>query len=116
MQSKSELPNAKRESQSTCDLMTSPYEFFKIACLSTKKSPDSRRKLENAIEHLASELREDPTVPADPHDGNMPLAASLLEDAAIELPGTHCAFRGCSWSSHSHSKLMPHLMENIEFR
>ena len=52
--------------------------------------PDKRSRLEAAIENLAGLLREEPTIPADGRDPQLPCEAALLEDAAVELPQKHC--------------------------
>ena len=59
--------------------------------------PNKRRKLEAARQHVAKQLREEPTVPADVDDPQVPCKADLPEDAAVELPQEHCDFRGGSW-------------------
>ena len=48
-------------------------------------------------------------MPADPEDPAKPWAAALLEDAAVQLPKKHCAFRGCGWSGSEEEERMAHL-------
>jgi len=86
-------------------------EFFVFTQMDAAKSPDARSQLELAIENLAKQLREDPTIPADPNDANKPDELALREDVAVQLPLKHCAFRGCSWESDFAADLIPHLEE-----
>ena len=54
-------------------------------------------------------MREVPTVPADPLDPGKPWAAAFREDAAVELPKKHCAFKGCLWKGSLDETLLRHL-------
>ena len=85
--------------------------FFKVSCLDASMSPDARCKLDAETDKLANELRDHPTLPADPQDANKPSATALREDAAVELPAKHCAFRGCLWTGRYQSELDRHLMQ-----
>ena len=98
--------------------MASPHEFFAVSCLDESSSPDSRCRIEAETAKLALQLRDDPTVPADPRNPNLPLASAFRQDAAVQLPAKHCAFRGCLWTSseswHVYGQsnmLVSHLME-----
>ena len=72
-------------------------DFYALRCMSSEESPDPRCALEAAIDALAAQLREDPTLPADANNGGVPSCAALREDAAVQLPAKHCAFAGCTW-------------------
>ena len=73
-------------------------QFYEVRALS-EESPDARSRLESAIVEVASALREDPTIPADPQESTLPWGAATREDVGLVLPSKHCAFRGCSWWS-----------------
>ena len=60
--------------------------YYDVRCMCAVESPDSRCQLESSLLELASVLRDDPTVPADPEEPNAPLSAALLEDAAVFYP------------------------------
>lgn len=70
-------------------------QFYEVRALS--ESPDARSRLESAIVHVASALREDPTIPADPQESTLPWGAATGDDVGLVLPTKHCAFRGCLW-------------------
>eukprot|EP00972_Heterocapsa_arctica_P110613 16286482-Heterocapsa_arctica.AAC.1 len=75
-----------------------------------EESKDPRFRLDLALQHLAGQLRPQPTLPA--HDDNAadgPWDAALLEDAAVQLPAKHCAFRGCAWAGPNDAALALHL-------
>ena len=55
--------------------------FFAISCLSAEDSPDARCKLELRLEELSAAIRDEPTVPADGLDEDMPSREALLEDS-----------------------------------
>ena len=74
-----------------------------------KLSPYPRARIEEELEKLSRCLREEPTVPADPGDLEKPWAAALLEDAAVQLPKKHCAFKGCAWIGSSDEELYAHV-------
>ena len=85
--------------------------FFSIACLEEGSSPDPRSQLESEIQVLCDQMRDDPTLPADPEDATQPSRAALREDAAVELPPKHCAFKGCAWSGTTDAELVTHLSQ-----
>eukprot|EP00959_Pyramimonas_sp_CCMP1952_P281365 5881579-Pyramimonas_sp.AAC.1 len=72
-------------------------------------SNDPRRAREGAVATAAKLLREMPTAPADPEDPNKPWGTALVENDAVELPPTHCAFRGCTWTGVDESELLNHV-------
>ena len=84
-------------------------QFYRISCLDSDKSPDDRRKVEDALHNLSLALREDPTLPGDPEDASQPFEAAYAEDAAIQLPIKHCAFQHCSWEGDTDRALLDHL-------
>ena len=86
-------------------------QCFSLKCMDAKLSPDPRCIREAAIKKVAEDLRNLPTVQADPEDPSKPFAAALLEDAGIESPAKHCAFAGCQWTGAEEAELMQHLME-----
>ena len=88
----------------------SPQEGFPgIWCLPSGESLDPRARIDAELEVLSECLREEPTVPADPEDKTQPWAAALLEDAAVQLPQKHCAFRGCGRHFNNESERRGHL-------
>ena len=54
---------------------------------------------------------QEPTVPADPDDASKPWAIAMVEDAAVQLPRAHCAFKGCAWSGDTDDEREQHLEE-----
>ena len=74
----------------------SPF-LFVVRCLAQEQSPDPRSELEVALSELASAIRQDPTVPADPDHNEGPLKAVFDDNQAVLLPPKHCAFKGCMW-------------------
>ena len=85
---------------------------YKLGCLPQSQSPDPRVRLEDALRRLSEELRRHPTIPADPENPMEPLDAALREDAAIQLPFKHCAFKGCAWEGETDEALHAHLCHN----
>ena len=72
-------------------------DHFIVRAMSPQDTPDKvRGNLDNALQTLASLMRECPTLPADPQDPTRHLAHSKSSDCALKLPQSHCAFRGCS--------------------
>ena len=71
--------------------------YFRMRCLA--QSPHPRAALEQALETLSGELRQCPTLPADPEDQERPWMAARSEESAVLLPAKHCAFRSCDWCS-----------------
>ena len=72
-------------------------------------STDPRRARERAVAEAAKMIRACPGVPCDPADAQVPWAMALAEDVAVELPPTHCAFRGCRWSGPTETQLLEHV-------
>ena len=62
------------------DIAASPFYNLRVS----EKSPDPRVNLELALETVADQLRDVPTVPADPADATLPDAAALQEDCAVQ--------------------------------
>ena len=61
-------------------------DFFTVRCMPDTQSPDARCKLEAALVCISEEIRQHPTVPADPNQPTQPYAAALREDIAVPLP------------------------------
>ena len=79
--------------------------FFKLR--TSMHSHDPRRRLEDALDALADAFRTAPTLPElPPHTYD----AAFRDDVAIQLPRTHCAFRGCGATFGSHERLLDHLV------
>ena len=70
---------------------------------------DTMREKMDAQLALASQLRTDPTVPADPSNLERPAALALRNDCAVQLPPKHCAFRHCGWWGDTDTALLAHL-------
>jgi hypothetical protein len=85
--------------------------FYRISALPSgdPSHGDLRDLLQQALELVGENLREHPTLPSDPLDAEVANAQALLEDAAVELPVTHCAFAGCSRRCGSSEELSKHL-------
>ena len=85
----------------------SSTEFYQISTLGTDNDDavhgDRRDLLHAALALVAENLREESTLPANPADPEMVDADALREDIAVELPITHCAFRGCAHTFASRS-------------
>ena len=103
------LPNAVVPTTDEVDQSTPLAGFYKLACMSPEQSPDPRCKVEVAVRALASQLRTDPTVPADPSNLERPAAVALRNDCAVQLPPKHCAFRHCGWWGDTDTALLAHL-------
>ena len=71
-------------------------DFYEVRALS-ENSPDSRNHVDKAIAELASALREEPTIPADPQKTKLPWSTATEKDLGLVLPPKHCAFSGCLW-------------------
>ena len=85
--------------------------FYRISALPSgdPSHGDLRDLLQQALELVGENLREHPTLPSDPLDAEVADAQALLEDAAVELPVTHCAFAGCTRRCGSSEELSKHL-------
>ena len=46
--------------------------YYHVRCMPTTDSPDPRCKLEAALVAIADALRDEPTVPGDPHSLDVP--------------------------------------------
>ena len=90
---------------------TSSAGYFAVEAMPRSLSPDPRCVLEHALEILAAQLRPDPTLPADTADPAQASRAALLEDAAVQLPRKHCAFKRCVWCGPTDADLHAHLVE-----
>ena len=51
-------------------------------------SPDRRCHWEGAVAQLADNVRDDPTLPADPETPDRPWSLALREDISVKLPST----------------------------
>ena len=76
-----------------------------------KDSADPRRVLESGIEALAKELRDLPTLPAQPNNSREPLHDATRRDMAVELPCKHCAFQNCKASYACDADLLEHIYD-----
>ena len=94
-----------------CKTDVSASVFYKIAALPSgdENHGDPRDSLQQALELVSENIREDPTLPCDPLDAQRADPDALREDAAIELQSTHCAFVGCARSFESGAQLSQHL-------
>ena len=70
-----------------------------------------RADLEDALLSLSHVLRVCPTLPADPKDLTRHLPESKRLDCAMELPNSHCAFSGCTWTVSTTDDLIKHLQQ-----
>ena len=88
--------------------------FYKISALPTgdTSSGDQRDILQEALELVGANLREDPALPGDPSDAEQADQDALREDAAIELQPAHCAFLGCARTFASGCELSNHLQSD----
>ena len=86
-----------------------PQSGWTINVLAAEVSPDPRRKLEEAISEIASQIREKPTLPPDSQNPSEPF---LDGDKAVPLPQKHCAFSGCVWFGTTDDELQTHLLRN----
>ena len=103
------MPKRPAETKAMTSANSTEQPMFAIRTVDKAQSPDPRSKLEVAIVDLARLLRNDPTVPGDGADPSQPCRAPLLEDAALELPAKHCAFRGCLWQGATSVEQISHL-------
>ena len=85
--------------------------YYILKSMSAIDSPDPRCKVEGAIAELAAQLREHATLPADPEDPTRPWHAALREDAAVQLPQKHCAFKKCTWEGTTDAELLRHVSD-----
>ena len=99
---------AEVESEVGAAAMDETQEWFFVARVDPQ-SKDPRRERETAVAEAAKLLRACPGVPGDPEDPDVPWAKALDEDDAVELPPTHCAFRGCRWSGATEDDLLEHV-------
>ena len=60
---------------------------------------------------LSKLLRVCLTLPADPKGPTRHLPESKCLDGAIELPNSHCAFSGCTWTGSSADDLITQLQQ-----
>ena len=86
------------------------FDHFIVRPMSPQDTPDQvRAQLDNALQDLASKIRQFPTLPADPQDPTHHLTQSKSSDCALQLPAAHCAFHGCSWTGSDDEALVLHL-------
>ena len=71
---------------------------YNLRCLPCGVSEDPREILHAAVLTLASHLRDQPTVPANPHQPDEPMTEAFDDDVAELLPPKHCAFKNCTWA------------------
>jgi len=84
--------------------------LYWVRRMSWEASPHPRAKIEAAIAALSKEIRDKPTIPADPANPLLPWEAALREDAAIQLPPKHCAFKGCVRQGSTDEELQHHVV------
>ena len=121
---KADSAGASRETQSATNPRSTPADkahlaeasFYKIAVLPTgdQNHGDQRDLLQQALELVAENLREDPTLPGDPIDSTQADPDALREDAAVVLQPAHCAFAGCTRTFVSGEDLSKHLEAESE--
>ena len=76
-------------------------------------SPDEARyKLEDELDTLSFEFRENPTLPSVSSDKTKAVAGALAQDTALLLPLKHCAFTHCSWCAQNETDLFNHLLSD----
>ena len=88
--------------------------FYRIRALSSEARVahgDPRESLHNALKFVASQIRDDPTVPANMTDPSVADENALRDDVAVELPAKHCGFIGCAFGCDSDEALERHLQE-----
>ena len=90
--------------------MAAPQPFYLVRSRSLRDSLDPRAKRERLLLEMANCIRDDPTIPADPHDANKAWTAALAEDMAVELPRVHCSFRGCTWCGKTEEERGTHIV------
>ena len=83
--------------------------YYVVECMPPTQSPDPRCRLEAALAKVATFIRREPTVPADPQHPENPWPDALREDAAIQLPPKHCAFQGCCFNCSNDTELFLHV-------
>lgn len=91
---------------------TTMLGYFEVECMKPELSPDPRCQLELALAELATLIKQEPTIPADPSCPDLPLAEALREDVAMQLPAKHCAFQGCQYHCNSDRELVRHLQHS----
>ncbi len=101
-----DLPDAK-DLEEGPELYSEP--LYSVKRMSSEVSPHPRAKLEGLIAEVVEFIRMKPTIPADPQNPAEPWSLALSEETAIQLPGKHCAFRGCSWSGETDAQLYNHI-------
>ena len=66
--------------------------MYSLACVSCPPEADVRTTQEYALEALADQISQTPTLPWNQR------AEALCEKSAIDLPTKDCAFKTSSWS------------------
>ena len=106
-------PPAKQEKSSEVQGAASEPEenvgYYELTCMPADISPDPRVQLKEALDGIAAQLREDPTLPADAKDPTRTQPESCDENTAFPLPPKHCAFKGCAWYGNNDAELLDHL-------
>jgi hypothetical protein len=87
------------------------FSSYKVVRMDASLSRHPRAALEAAVLQIADDIREKPTVPADPEDAEEPWRLALRDDLALHLPSKHCAFRGCDWTGNDDASLYAHVAE-----
>ena len=83
--------------------------FFKLKL--QKDSADPRRVMEIGIAALVGELRDLPTLPAEPNNARKPWQDATRRDMAVELPCKHCAFQNCTAEYTCDADLLEHVYD-----
>ena len=84
--------------------------FYIVYFMSGVDSLDEARyMLEDTLDTLSFEFREDPTLPSVSSDKTKAVAGALAKDKALVLPLKHCAFMQCSWCGQDDNSLLDHL-------
>ena len=66
--------------------------MYSLACVSCPPEADQRSTQEHALDALADQISQTPTLPWNQR------SEAQCEKHAIDLPTKHCAFMNCSWS------------------
>ena len=74
--------------------------------IASEKSPDPRANREKLLRQLSEEIRLLPTLPAADENPNTHCDGY---NEAVQLPPTHCAFKGCACAFNTEKELRHHL-------
>ena len=86
----SPAPHQETKGPSNPDLFVAP--MYSLACVSCPPEDDQRSTQEHALDALADQISQTPTLPWSQR------VIAQCENSAIDLPTKHCAFTNCSWS------------------